>query len=212
MTILFDLDGTLIDSTEAILESFAVALGEFGEVLPDETAIKAEIGHPLDAMFRTLGVSEEKVWAHVDAYKAHYRKISCQKTVLLPDALEAVRLAGAQARLGIVTTKTAAYSREMLEYMGVMDYFDVLIGREDVIHPKPHPEPVLKALSKLNADRNRCWMIGDTPMDIGAADAAGINSVAVTCGYAAQDELARHTANLAPSALEAVKKIIEKSV
>ncbi len=208
MTILFDLDGTLIDSTEAILESFAVALGEFGEVLPDEAAIKAEIGHPLDAMFRTLGVSEEKVWAHVDAYKAHYRKISCQKTVLLPDALEAVRLAGAHARLGIVTTKTAAYSREMLEYMGVMDYFDVLIGREDVIHPKPHPEPVLKALSKLNADRNRCWMIGDTPMDIGAADAAGINSVAVTCGYAAQDELARHTANLAQNALEAVKFIV----
>jgi phosphoglycolate phosphatase len=208
MTILFDLDGTLIDSTEAILESFEVALGTFGEILPDEEAIKAEIGHPLDVMFRTLGVSEEKVWDHVHAYKQHYRKISCQKTLLLPNALEAVRLASEHATLGIVTTKTAEYSREMLEHMGVMHYFDVLVGREDVTHPKPHPEPVLKAVSKLNADKNRCWMIGDTPMDLVAANTAEIKSVAVTCGYAPEDELARYTDNLAVDALEAVKFIV----
>ena len=208
MTILFDLDGTLIDSTEAILESFEVALGKFGEVLPDEAAIKAEIGHPLDVMFRTLGVSEEKVWDHVHAYKQHYRKIACEKTVLLPGAREAIELATQHAALGIVTTKTAEYSREMLEDMGVMHYFDVLIGREDVTHPKPHPEPVLKAISKLKADKNRCWMIGDTPMDLVAANAAGIKSVAVTCGYASAGELGEHTPYLAQNALEAVKIIV----
>jgi len=208
MTILFDLDGTLIDSTEAILESFDVALGTFGEVLPDVAAIKAEIGHPLDVMFRTLGVSEEKVWDHVRAYKQHYRKISCQKTLLLPDALEAVKLASKHATLGIVTTKTAEYSREMLEYMGVMVYFDVLIGREDVTHPKPHPEPVFKAVAALKADKNRCWMIGDTPMDIRAAEAAGIAHVAVSCGYADERSLAEYTSDIAPNAYEAVKIII----
>jgi len=208
MTILFDLDGTLIDSTEAILESFAAAFAHFGEVLPNETAIKAEIGHPLDAMFRTLGVEESLVWEHVAAYKAHYRKISCQKTVLLPDAKEAIALAHAHARLGIVTTKTAEYSREMLEYMGIMHYFEVLIGREDVTDPKPHPEPIRKAVSKLNADTNKCWMIGDTSMDIQAADAAGVQSVAVTCGYADEDLLRELTPNIAPNALEAVKFIV----
>lgn len=208
MTILFDLDGTLIDSTEAILESFEVALGKFGEVLPDEAAIKAEIGHPLDSMFRTLGVSEESVWDHVYAYKEHYRKISCEKTLLLPDALEAVKLAKEYATLGIVTTKTAEYSREMLEYMGIMHYFDILIGREDVTHPKPHPEPILKAVSKLKADKNRCWMIGDTPMDLVAANAAGIKGVAVTCGYADEEVLCEHTDQLASNALEAVKIIV----
>ena len=208
MTILFDLDGTLIDSTEAILESFLKAFGTFGGTVPDEEAIKAEIGHPLDAMFRTLGVEEEKVWDHVAAYKQHYRKISCEKTLLLPGALEAVKLASQHATLGIVTTKTAEYSREMLEYMGVMHYFDVLIGREDVTHPKPHPEPVLKAVSKLKADTNKCWMIGDTPMDLVAAKAAGVESVAVTCGYADRNMLAKHTENLVPNVLEAVKFII----
>jgi len=67
---------------------------------------------------------------------------------------------------------------------------------------------VLKAVSKLNADKNRCWMIGDTPMDLVAANTAEIKSVAVTCGYAPEDELARYTDNLAVDALEAVKFIV----
>ena len=207
MIILFDLDGTLIDSTEAILESFAVAFKTFDEEVPSDEAIKAEIGHPLDAMFATLGVEKEKVWEYVDAYKMHYRKISCVKTVLLPDAREAVVLANKHATLGVVTTKTAKYSIELLEYMGLMEYFDVLIGREDVEHPKPHPEPIIKALSKLQRDTTKYWMVGDTPMDLLAAKRANINSVAVTCGYADESLLRMHTDNVYQTALEAVKFI-----
>ncbi len=209
MTILFDLDGTLIDSTEAILESFQIAFETFGKKAPNEEVIKSQIGHPLDVMFSGMGIGDEMVWEYVDAYKRHYRVISKAKTVLLPNAKEAIELAGAHATLGIVTTKTGLYSREMLEHMGVMHYFSVLIGREDVTHPKPHPEPVLKALSKLDTDTTECWMIGDTPMDIGAANAAGIGSVAVTCGYAAEAELSPYRCHIAPNALEAVKFIIE---
>ncbi len=210
MIILFDLDGTLIDSTEAILESFDVACKTFGTAVPDEESIKAEIGHPLDVMFATLGVEEMHVDAHVQAYKMHYQKISCAKTVLLPEAREAVELASQHAVLGVVTTKTAKYSKELLEHMGLMHYFDILIGREDVENPKPHPEPILKALSKLQSKRNIHWMIGDTPMDILAAKAANINSVAVTCGYADESVLLEHTENLSKSALEAVKFITQR--
>ncbi len=155
MIILFDLDGTLIDSTEAILESFAVAFKTFDTPVPEDEIIKAEIGHPLDIMFATLGVEACKVDAHIQAYKMHYRKISCAKTVLLPEAREAVELASQHAVLGVVTTKTAKYSIELLEHMGLMSYFDVLVGREDVEYPKPHPEPILKALSKLQSDTNK---------------------------------------------------------
>jgi len=209
MIILFDLDGTLIDSTEAILESFAAAFKTFDALIPDDELIKAEIGHPLDAMFATLGVEDAYVDAHVQAYKMHYRKISCAKTVLLPGAREAVELASQHAVLGVVTTKTAKYSIELLEHMGLMSYFDVLVGREDVEYPKPHPEPILKALSKLQSDKSRHWMIGDTPMDILAAKAANINSVAVTCGYADETVLLEHTDNVSRTALEAVKLITQ---
>lgn len=209
MIILFDLDGTLIDSTEAILESFDVAFKTFGTAVPDEASIKAEIGHPLDDMFATLGVEASKVDAHVQAYKMHYQKISCAKTVLLPDAREAVELASQHAALGVVTTKTGKYSKELLEHMGLMSYFDVLVGREDVEYPKPHPEPILKALSMLQSEKNIHWMIGDTPMDILAAKAANINCVAVTCGYADETVLLEHTENLSRTALEAVKFITQ---
>jgi phosphoglycolate phosphatase len=209
MIILFDLDGTLIDSTEAILESFGVAFKVHGKEAPDDEAIKAEIGHPLDVMFPTLGVAEEEVVAYVHAYKMHYREISCAKTVLLPQAREAVMLASEHATLGVVTTKTAKYSVELLEHMGLMSYFDVLVGREDVENPKPHPEPILKALSKLQSNKSKYWMIGDTPMDILAAKAANINSVAVTCGYADEAMLSEHTDNLSKTALEAVKFITQ---
>lgn len=208
-TILFDLDGTLIDSTEAILESFHVAFKTFDSSIPHDDAIKAQIGHPLDRMFASLGISQEAVEKHVDAYKAHYRKISRQKTVLLPHAKEAVELASRHARLGVVTTKTAQYSKELLEHMDIMHYFEVLIGREDVIHPKPHPEPVLKALSKLECDKSKCWMIGDTPMDILAAKEAGIKAVAVHCGYADEDILSSVSEKVCENALKAVQFITE---
>jgi phosphoglycolate phosphatase len=205
--ILFDLDGTLIDSTEAILESFARAFETMGAAVPDAAKITPLIGHPLDVMFVELGVEDTRKWDFVDAYKRHYRRISKEKTVLLPGAHEAISSAAKFARLGIVTTKTALYSREMLEHMGVMHYFEVLIGREDVTHPKPHPEPVLKAVRKLKCDTTMCWLIGDTPMDILAADAAGIKSVAVTSGYADKDLLREHTSFVEKDALDAVKFI-----
>lgn len=202
--ILFDLDGTLIDSTEAILESFTVAFKTFQEEVPADDLIKAEIGHPLDHMFSILGVEEEKVWDYVTAYKMHYRKISCAKTVLLPEAREAVELASKHATLGVVTTKTAKYSIELLEHMGLMSYFEVLIGREDVEHPKPHPEPIQKALLKLPTVTNNIWMIGDTCMDMLSAKQANIGSVGVTCGYGNHETLSKCSDNIYQNAFEAV--------
>jgi len=181
--ILFDLDGTLIDSTEAILESFAIAFDTMGVKAVAPEAIKSLIGHPLDRMFVELGVSEEKVWDYASAYKAHYMKVAKPKTTLLPTAKEAIALASAHAKLAVVTTKTSQYSRELLEYLGILDSFDVLIGREEVTHPKPHPEPVLKAILALDARVESTWMIGDTCMDMIAAREAGVFGIGVTCGY-----------------------------
>jgi len=83
MIILFDLDGTLIDSTEAILESFGVAFGSFGDNIPDDESIKSHIGHPLDVMFVNLGVAKDRVDDYVQAYKNHYREFRCQVMLML---------------------------------------------------------------------------------------------------------------------------------
>ena len=205
--ILFDLDGTIIDSTEAILDGFRVAFETFGGVVPSDEAIKNEVGHTLENMFLTLGVEEAKVDAHVHAYKMHYRVISCEKTILLEGAREAIMEASKFATLGVVTTKTGEYSRILLEHMELMKYFDVLIGREDVTHPKPHQEPILKALEKLEHDKNSTWMIGDTCMDIHSAKNAGVNPIAVTSGYATHSMLQNCSSRIYNNIEEAIEFI-----
>jgi len=207
LTILFDLDGTLIDSTEAILESFHNSYDIHQRPHPKDEDITALIGHPLDVMYRALGIEEAMVWTFVDTYKMHYRQISTQKTVLLENAHEAVEAASKFARLGVVTTKTGRYSRVLLEHFGLMQYFEVLIGREDVKNPKPHAEPIEKAIAHFACDKARCWMIGDTRLDAESAKNAAIKCVGVTCGYDNAEQLLTLTKFIESDALSAVKMI-----
>ncbi len=214
MTILFDLDGTLIDSTEAILESFHNSFDVHKHPHPDDEAIKVLIGHPLDVMYRELGVEESKVWTFVGTYKEYYRVISTQKTVLLPKAREAVEEAAKFARLGIVTTKTGKYSRVLMEHFELMHHFEVLIGYEDVKNPKPHAEPIEKAMEQMGVTKEGCWIIGDTRLDLGSAKNAGIKSVGVLSGYDNAEQLKTLTDVIEDDAFQAVKrlaKLVEKS-
>jgi len=205
--ILFDLDGTLIDSTEAIVESFGAAFDAFGQTAPSRERIVSMIGAPLEKMFTALGVAESEAARYVAAYKTHYKKISTQKTRLLPGAEEAVCRAASFARLGVVTTKTGLYSRILLEHLGLMAHFETLVGSEDVTHHKPHPEPVFKALARMGVQKGDIWLVGDTPMDVEAAINAKISPFAVTCGYASAETLEKAAPNIASDALEAVLAI-----
>lgn len=205
MIILFDLDGTLIDSTDAILESFHNSFDFYKYPHPSDKSIKALIGYPLDYMYRELGVEEENVWDFVATYKEFYRVVSTQKTYLLEYAREAIVEADKFAELGIVTTKTGEYSKVLMEYFEVMDYFKVLIGREHVENPKPHKEPILKALESFETINKEIWMIGDTKLDLISASNAGVNSIGVLSGYDGVQALSKHTEHIFENALDAVE-------
>ncbi len=210
MIILFDLDGTLIESTEAITSTFHHAFDVHGEKNPTDADIQALIGHPLDVMFARLGVDESRVWDFVDTYKQRYRTISKIKTELLPNAQKAVELASSIAKLGIVTTKTGLYSQELMEHFGIMHHFEVLIGREHVEYPKPDAEPIFKALEKLPKDDN-IWMIGDTELDLISAKNAGVKAIGVLGGYGTKKSLEAYTNNIFEDAYEAVKYLKQNS-
>ena len=207
MIILFDLDGTLIDSTDAILESFHNSFDVHNAKHPDDEEIKSLIGYPLDVMYRELGVDESVVWDYVTTYKEHYREISTQKTYLLESAREAVMQASEFATLAIVTTKTGKYSQVLMEHFGLMDYFEVLIGREHVENPKPHAEPILNALKELDVIGKEIWMIGDTKLDLISAKNAGVNSIGVLSGYDNIETLEKFTNVIFSDALEAVQHL-----
>jgi len=205
MIILFDLDGTLIDSTDAIVSTFHHTFDVHETQHPSDREIMALIGYPLDIMFKELDVDENKIWDYVSTYKEQYRKISTIKTELLACAKDAVLSASKFATLGIVTTKTGSYSEILMEHFDLMKYFKVLIGREHVQNPKPHAEPILKALEFLDIQGKEIWMIGDTKLDLISAKNAGINSIGVLSGYDKLDTLKIYSEIVMNDALEAVE-------
>lgn len=203
MIILFDLDGTLIDSTDAILESFHHSFDFHKLSRKEDEEIKALIGYPLDIMYENLGVQKSVIAEIITTYKERYRVISTQKTTLLQNAKEAVELASQFATLGIVTTKTGHYSQILMEHFEIMHHFDVLIGREHVQNPKPNAEPIIKALEKLDTKNREVWMIGDTKLDLLAAKSANVNSIGVLSGYDSNETLKKFTNVIFNDALEA---------
>ena len=212
MIILFDLDGTLIDSTEAILESFHNSFNVHNHPHPSDEDIKALIGHPLDVMYAELGIDETLVWDFIATYKEHYREISTQKTELLEFASQAVLLANEFATIGIVTTKTGRYSKVLMEHFDLMQYFKVLIGREDVEKPKPDAEPILKALDILEDKNQEIWMIGDTKLDLISAKNAKINSIGVLSGYDTKETLQKYTDFIFENTYEAIKFLKTRNI
>jgi len=201
--ILFDLDGTIIDSTEAILDGFRFTFEKFNKIYPGDDEVKKLIGLPLDIMFSKLGI-DKNIDEFVNIYKNRYKVISKDKTKLLPNSKEAIIEASKFARLGIVTTKTALYSKELLKHFGLMDYFEVLIGREDVENPKPHPEPILKAIHLMNANKEATWMIGDTCLDMVSAKEAGVKYIGVKFEYENEENLHKCAEIVKKDVLEAI--------
>lgn len=206
--ILFDLDGTLIDSTSAILEAFDVAFLEYNGKRVDHEHVKSLIGNTLDNMFMELGAKKEDVNFIRERYRDVYHGIYLEQTTLLPYAKEAILCAFEFARLGIVTTKTSKTLPELLKQLGVDKYFDTLVGVNDVLNPKPHAEPINLALSRLSAtkdERKNTFMIGDTKFDALSAKNANVNALSVLCGYSNYDELKEYNDLIFKNTLEAVE-------
>ena len=200
--ILFDLDGTLIDSTDAIVSTFYHSFKELNfNFKGNDKTIKSLIGYPLDIMY--------KVWDFVDAYKNRYKIISKEQTTLLKDAYEAIYEASLFARVSVVTTKTRMYTMPLLEHFNIAQFFEIVTGRENVQNPKPHPEPILITLEQMNYDKNKhtVWMIGDTKLDLIAANDANINSIGVLCGYGEESELLKYTNVIKSNAFSAISYI-----
>jgi pyrophosphatase PpaX len=180
--VLFDLDGTLIDSGPIILASMKHAsLTVLGRE-PDDELVRAAIGGPgLIAQMRDL--DPERVDELVDAYRAHNEPLHSELEAftgvleLLPTLREEGR------RLGIVTAKRLRTVGLALDRFPVLrETMDVVIGAEDTERHKPEPDPLLEALRRLGAAPEDAAYVGDSPFDIRAAKAAGVLAVAVAWG------------------------------
>ncbi|MBZ7969445.1 HAD family hydrolase [Campylobacter sp. RM3125] len=207
-TILFDLDGTLIDSTNAILNSFKDALKILNLDIKEDIKIKNLIGYPLKNMFTMLYPDYfNLIDEFVKIYRECYSKIYLEQTTLLPKVDQALHLAYNFADLGIVTTKGGTLTPILLESLNIKKFFKTLITLDDVKNPKPDAEPILLALNRLNKTQENAYMIGDTILDIQASLAANITPIALSCGYGDEDELKKYS-QIFPNAYEAIIYIL----
>lgn len=189
-TYLFDLDGTLIDSTDLIMEAFRHTMRTHLGAVPDENRWRAGFGRPLRPQLANFARDAGQASRMVDTYRdftdEHHDRL-LRPFPGIDDALAALRRGG--ARLGIVTSKTNGLARRGLARCGLDGRFDALVGMDDVQPHKPHPAPVLAALRQLSADAGRAVFIGDSPYDIQAGRAAGVRTAAVLWGAFSRKEL-----------------------
>jgi pyrophosphatase PpaX len=186
--VLFDLDGTLIDSGPIILASMQHAVRSVlgREISHDELGMHIG-GQGIVAQMQAIDV--ERSDELLEAYKVHNDGL--HETLEAFDELVALlpRLKADGRKLGIVTAKRHRTVGLALErFPALADAFDVVVGFEDTERHKPEPEPVLLAMERLAGVREETVYIGDAPFDIGAAKAAGVFSVAVGWGGIHPDE------------------------
>ena len=173
----------------------------------DSEQIKAMIGFPLEIMFAKLGFKGVEIERCINKYREHYAKIYLAQSSLLPKAEQTLNLASEFGVLAVVITKSSAFSKALLAHLGVLPLFEAVVGKDEVSEPKPSAVPILRALSLLGRGKENAFMVGDTHLDIKAAQNADISCVAVSCGYESTENLAKHGVPVLSNAYEAVKYI-----
>ena len=182
-TFLFDLDGTLIDSVELILRSYRHTLRTHrGVEPPDELWLKG-LGTPIRVQLRQWTDDPAEIDAMAQTYTTY--NLEHHDALVRPydGIVSAVtRLRERGKRLGLVTSKVRSTALRGLRLAGIADAFDVIVGADEVVHPKPHPEPVLTALERLGVGREDAVFIGDARHDMVCGRAAGVATAAALWG------------------------------
>lgn len=186
---LLDLDGTLVDSSAGVILAFHAAQRAFGEAPADEEQIRSSIGYPLTRTVARL--SRIPFDLFFPNFRAEAMTSMHLVSRLLPGARELLEhLARASSKVALVTSKRTDNARRILSHLEVESFFAAVVGSESVVHPKPHPEPLLLAIERLGALPVDAIMVGDTENDILAARAAGVPVIALTGGIDPPDRLA----------------------
>ncbi len=190
-TVLFDLDGTLIDSIELIIDSYLHAFTVHGLPPLTREVIVAGIGTPLRTVFREMGGSAVEIETWIASYREYNLTYHDQRVRPFPGTVEMVRRArAAGCRLGLVTSKNRHGAERGLRLVGLEGIMEVIVGADDVEHPKPHPEPVARALQTLGTAPADAVFIGDSTHDIHSGRGAGVTTIGVTWGPFTREQLA----------------------
>ena len=180
--VIFDLDGTLIDSSEGVAEATNFALGSIGEPARTKDEIRRFVGYPLEEMFRAFSdKSYIEFWEH---FQSKARESVVASAVPLSGADAVLReLHGRGYRLGIATTKIRIHIEKILAKHDWTNLVAAYVGADDVSRVKPDPEIFIRLMELLGAGESDTVVVGDTVNDIYAARKASLPVIAVRSPY-----------------------------
>ena len=209
--LIFDFDGTVVDTGEGILKSLQFAFLDQGDRVPDLSDLRKFIGPPIYYSFTAFyGVPEERVADYIKSYRARYRAkgvYECAPYPGMAETLQTLRQRG--VKLGIASSKPQTLIYDVMAHLGITDLFDAVVGTavDDSRHASK-TDLIESTMQKLGAaDKSRVLMVGDRLYDLDGAAGAGVDSCGVLFGYGSEAEFRAHNAThiiAAPSALLAL--------
>jgi phosphoglycolate phosphatase len=188
--VVFDLDGTLVDTAADLLDSLRHSLDAGGMALADTAGFRGHLGNGGRAMIERAFAAQNRILALEERERLyalfldHYGANMPGKSQPYPGALGAIeRFAGAGFVMAICTNKTEASSHKLMGALGLTRHFAAICGQDTFAYRKPDPRHLTATIERAGADPGRALMIGDSRTDIDTAKAAGIPVVAVDFGY-----------------------------
>jgi AHBA synthesis associated protein len=184
--VIFDLDGVLVDSFHVMRQAFAIAYAEVvGDGVPPFEEYSRHLGRYFPDIMRMMGLplGMEEPFVRESYRLAHQVRVFDG----VVDLLHTLR--GRGLRLAVATGKSGPRARSLLDQLGMLPLLEHVIGSDEVAHPKPAPDIVLRALKLLGVDAAEAMMVGDAPTDLASAHAAGVIAVAALWGEADETEL-----------------------
>lgn len=201
--VIFDFDGTVVDTGEGILKSLQYSFKEMGKEVPSLSDLKKFIGPPVYYSYTTYyGVSEDEVGLYIKKYRERYRAKGIYECALykgFPEILDALHENG--VKVGVASSKPESLIYDVADFLNITEKFDVIVGVQiDDSNHSSKTGLVLEAMKKLGAeDKKKVLMVGDRCYDIDGASGAGVNSCGVLWGYGSEEEFREHNADFVVS-------------
>ncbi len=193
VVIIFDLDGTLIDSVPDLATSLNNTLKHFNKPTYHRNIIRNWVGNGAKVLVKRglYGIKDTDDLPQPDNFDEimeyflnSYQSNLCKETILYPNVITTLQKLHKRGYiLALATNKPARFLPKIIDYFGLNELFSVIVGGDDLPHKKPHPMPLLHICNSLGVDTANAIMVGDSKNDILSAKSANITSIAVTYGY-----------------------------
>ncbi len=197
--VIFDFDGTVVDTGEGILKSLQYSFEQMGREVPDMSDLKKFIGPPIHYSFtHYYGVSEEEVGEYIKKYRERYTVkgiYECELYGGIPELIDALKRRG--IKVGIASSKPLRLIYNVADHLGITEKFDAIVGvRMDDSNHSSKTGLILEAMELMGADdKNEVLMVGDRLYDIEGAKGAGVKSCGALWGYGSQEEFRQYEAD-----------------